>query len=848
MPRRLSVLLVGGALAFSALSTPAFAADGETTAPSATGNLTILSTTDVHGHVMNWDYFKDSAYGAGKELGLGRAKTLIDQEVAANGKESTLILDNGDAIQGTPLTYLAALQPDKLGAHKDINPMSHAYNIVGYEAVVVGNHEFNYGLDYLKNTVKAQLKAPLLGANVLDATTNEPWLTPYTLIDKKVNNKAVKVGVLGVVTPGVRMWDKAIVEGKLVFQDPVLAAQKYVPEMKAKGADVVVVLIHSGLDSANYTWNPKDLEENVAKSLAVNTNGVDVVVGGHSHSKNFASEVFTKPDGTSVLFTQPYYWAQSVSKTTLPIDVSGEKPKVVLPVDVAAQKGLTVALETKGDVADSPLITEDPVLKAQHEATVKYVNSSVADSTEEMLTEKSRLEDTPILDFIGKVMTDVVADGIDTQYKNLPIVAQVSPFSRTAKFPKGTVTIKDVAGLYIYDNTLMGLKLTGKEMKEYLEYSLKYYDPNLLSESGDNDKGGGAVDPATGKRIPDYNLDVLTGVNYAVDITKPVGERVVDLEWPNGTPVADDDTFILAVNNYRANGGGKFPAMGDASKIVYDKQVEIRQALIEYGQSKNSIDPKDFYVKNWELIAPEVSVQPEAVKAGDMVTVTAKGLRAEREVVVAAGPVGSEVARGATDAAGAVTLTFTVPALDQTTLKVAVRQGSVELTKDLALTPAPNIDPAPADPAPMYPDTEAVEKALKGSEVRELSVVQGEDLKVPFSGLVADTKAHIFTYSKAAFVGSVTADAAGKAEFILKTADLSVGMHYVVATSEGSDMSSFVRVKVLPKDQVMDQNKKPGKKGKKLAHTGAEVPGLLALGLGFACAGSLLVTRMRREH
>ncbi|MCF2705982.1 5'-nucleotidase C-terminal domain-containing protein [Arcanobacterium haemolyticum] len=690
MPRRITALFAGGVVGLSLVGVPAVAVAADETV----GNLTILSTTDTHGHVMNWDYFKDAPYAAGKELGMARVKSIVDAQREANGAESTLVVDNGDANQGTPLTYLAALQPEKFGANAENDPMARVFNLIGYEAQVVGNHEFNYGMEHLRK-YEGQLNAPLLGANVLKAGTEEPWLKPYTIIDKKVAGKDVKVGVLGVVTPGVRLWDKANVEGKLQFQDPVAAAKKYVPALKADGADVVVVLIHSGLDNQGYVWNPADLEENVATSLATNVDDVNVIIGGHTHLKTHASEVFTKPDGSSVLFTQPYYWAQSVSKTTLPIDVSGEKPVVKLPEGADAQKALTEALLAT-DAADSPAITDDPVLKAEHEATLAYVNSKVADSTVEMLTEKSRLEDTPILDLIGKVMTDTVSAGLaDTEYGKLPVVAQVSPFSRTARFPQGEVTIKDVAGLYIYDNTLMGMKLTGADMKAYLEYSARYYDPALLNSTGENDKGGGAVDPVTGKTIPDYNLDVLTGVDYAVDITKPVGERIVDLAWPDGTPVADTDEFILAVNNYRANGGGKYPAMGDFSKIVYDEQVEIRQALIDYGTSEGTIDPAKFFDRNWELVQPAMSVSPDTAKTGDEITVAATGLRAEREVVLYAGS--EEVARGVTDASGAITLTFAAPVSAQDTLDIELRQGSIALAHQIAVTGA---EVVPGDDTP----------------------------------------------------------------------------------------------------------------------------------------------------
>ena len=591
-------------------------AGGSPTSSGDSFDLTVMATTDVHGHAYNWDYFRDRPYPQGKvrKLGMARAATIIENARKSKPEGSVLVVDNGDAIQGTPLTYVAAKRPQLLQGRT--HPMAEAFNDVGYDAQALGNHEFNYGLDVLKN-YGAQLKAPLLGANVVKAGTQTPAFKPYTLIDRTIGGKRVKIGVVGLVTPGVRVWDRAVVEGKLEFRDPVVTAQKYVPQMKARGADVVVALVHSGLDAEGVAWNPALLQENVAGSVASKVNDVDLVVGGHSHV-DIPSKVFRAPDGDPVLFTQPTYWAQSVSQVTLPLKANenGRGYKVSWP-RTDSQIGALAQAKYADQVADSPTLSGNKKLKADHEATVAYVNTVVAQSKERLTSATSHYEDTPILDFVGHVMADNVRRGIKgTKYEGLPVVAQTSPFSRTAVFPKGNVTIKDIAGLYVFDNTLGGVLVTGRELKDYLEHSARYFVQVPEGSTFDPSKVNAKYDGAT-RGIPDYNYDALTGLRYRIDVSKPVGSRIVGLSYPDGRPLGDGDKLILAVNNYRQNGGGGFPHMGGNARVVYDEQQEIRQLLIDYAQNAKTIDPAVFFERNWEVVtsssaasAPSASARP----------------------------------------------------------------------------------------------------------------------------------------------------------------------------------------------------------------------------------------------
>ncbi|MGO3064634.1 MAG: bifunctional metallophosphatase/5'-nucleotidase [Brevibacterium linens] len=554
-----------------------------------TGELTLLATTDVHGHVLNWDYFANKPYPAGEELGMSRASTLIKGVREDKGADSVLLVDNGDAIQGSPLAYYYAKQ-EPITTSGQTHPLAKTYNHLGYDAQVVGNHEFNYGLDLL-STYSDQVDFPLLGANVIDDADGQTHLDPYALVDKQVDGETITVGVLGVTTPGSRIWDKNNLSGKVHFDDPVETAQKYVPEMKQKGADVVVVLSHSGKDPNGQNWDPDQLQENVSTSVA-KVPGIDVLVAGHTH-QNETGQVVTRDDGSQVLITQPNYWARSVSEVGLPINLDTHH------VDWGETEPHADALATQGEVAEDQEIKD--LVEEQHRTTIDYVNTKIGSVTETLSAKTSYYEDTAILDFISHVQTETVEEGLKgTDYDDLPVISQASPFSRTAEFPAGDITIRDVAGLYVYDNTLAGVEINGAQLRDYLEYSARYFKQTEEGTEFDPIDGTNAIDEVSESPIPDYNYDALAGIDYDINVSKPTGERIENLTQADGSEIGDDDRFILAINNYRQSGGGGYPV--DGLKEVYNEQVEVRQALIDWVGEKQIVDPADFFVENWQVV------------------------------------------------------------------------------------------------------------------------------------------------------------------------------------------------------------------------------------------------------
>lgn len=599
--RRIIASGTGLLLATSAviIASPAMAAETDL------GDLTVLATTDIHSHVADYDYFTGQNYGAkdpSKALGMEHLATAIKQ-VQNEGGDSVLTVDNGDANQGSSL---ASYYQQNRGAGT-VDPMATVFNQLNYEAGVVGNHEFNYGLDALKQ-YQGNLNMPLLGANVIDAQTGKPALTPYTMIDKKVGDKTVKVAVVGVVTPGVETWDKANVEGTLIFDDAAQTASRYAKTAKDEGADVVIVLAHTGLDPEGVTYDPAAKAENVARSVAEQSTDVDVVIGGHSHVTDKAQEYFVNKEGKKVLFSQPGYWARFASEITVPLTIDDATGKV--EVEWSAEEQPRVKTLNAADYPSDPAILA--AIEPYHSDTQKWVQTVVAQATEQMSGAESAWKDTAILDFINHVQTEEVTRAVaGTENEKLPVISEVSPFSRTALFEKGDVTIADMAGLYVFDNTLMGVKLNGAQLRDYLEWSARYYkqqEPGAeISNWADVTN---AMYPGDTRGIPDYSYDVLSGVNYHLDISKPVGQRVENLTLTDGSALADDQEVILALNNYRWSGGSGYPHVTDA-EIVYNEQKAVRDLMIQWATENKIIDPADFFTENWSVSAASAAVPSE---------------------------------------------------------------------------------------------------------------------------------------------------------------------------------------------------------------------------------------------
>jgi 2',3'-cyclic-nucleotide 2'-phosphodiesterase/3'-nucleotidase len=585
--KRSAVTGAGVALAGTAAVPPAEAAGaaGRGRKPVKRYALTVMGTTDLHGHVFNWDYFKDAEYAdaAGNAQGLARVSTLVDQVREEKGRHNTLLLDAGDTIQGTPLTYYYAKVDPITAKGGPVHPMAQAMNAIGYDAVALGNHEFNYGIETLRK-FEEQCDFPLLGANALDAKTLRPAFPPYFI--KKFHVKGappVKVAVLGLTNPGIAIWDKAYVQGKLTFPGLEEQAAKWVPKLRSMGADVVVVSAHSGSSGTSSYGDQLPYVENAAANVARQVPGIDAILVGHAHQEIAELRVVNEETGRDVVLSEPLCYAERL--TLFDFELAFERGRWRV-------ESVKASLRDAATVQDDPAITE--LLADEHAVVVAYVNQVVGTATETLTTVEARYKDAPIIDLIAKVQEDVVRAALaGTEYASLPVLAQASPFSRTSQIPAGEVTIRDLSSLYVYDNTLVAKLMTGAQVRAYLEYSAEYFTQTAA---------GAPVDVAkltnAGNR-PDYNYDYVSGLTYDIDIARPAGSRIRNLAH-GGVPLDDAARFVFAVNNYRANGGGAFPHVASA-KELWAESTEIRTRIAEWVTAKGVLDPKDFASVDWRL-------------------------------------------------------------------------------------------------------------------------------------------------------------------------------------------------------------------------------------------------------
>ncbi|GAA1623656.1 5'-nucleotidase C-terminal domain-containing protein [Kribbella alba] len=562
-----------------------------------TVRLSVMGTTDLHGNVFNWDYFKNTEYddSAHNDIGLAKISTLVTavrERIAREGRTpAPLMLDAGDTIQGTPLAYYFAKVQPITGGH--LHPMAAAMNEIGYDAAALGNHEFNYGLDILRK-FQRQLKFPLLGANAQDWTTGLPVFPPYVL--KRVHvpgERPITVGILGLTNPGIAIWDKANVENKIKFGGIVELAKYWVPRVRRAGADVVIVAAHSGADLSSSYGDALPVPENASALMAEEVPGIDAVLVGHAHQEIPERLVTNKATGDQVVLTEPLKWGMRLAVIDLDLQKVHGRWKVV------ARHSQVLNANT---VAADPRVTD--LLQKDHDKVVEYVNAKVGTCTEAMSAATAPWEDTAALDFVNFVQADAVSKALaGTPQASLPVLAIAAPFNRGAAIPAGDVSVRDVAGLYIFDNTLLGVTMTGAQVKDYLEFSAQYFKQVSGSGPFPSDQVTNAPTSTAPTGTPDYNYDILGGLtkpmSYQIDIAKPVGSRITDLQY-GGVAVAADQQFVVAVNNYRQSGGGNFPHVKTAP-VVYNRQVEIRQLMIDYVSTTGEVNPATFHTTDWSL-------------------------------------------------------------------------------------------------------------------------------------------------------------------------------------------------------------------------------------------------------
>jgi 2',3'-cyclic-nucleotide 2'-phosphodiesterase/3'-nucleotidase len=568
--------------------------------PGTPVQLTIMGTTDLHGSVFNWNYFTNAEYddSAKNDIGLAKVATLVEAVRAQRGREHTLMIDAGDTIQGTPLAYyFARIAPITDG---NVHPMAAAMNHIGYDAAALGNHEFNYGIPLLR-TFAGQLDFPLLGANALDARTGRPAFAPYVIKTVRVRGeRPIKVGILGLTNPGIAIWDKANVDGKMTFPGLVEQAKIWVPRMRAAGADVVVVAAHSGATTSSSYGDALPFPENASTLVAQQVPGIDAILVGHAHLEIPERRVVNEATGREVVLTEPLRWGMRLS---------------LIDLSLVKVRGRWVVQSVGSSVLNSNTVAEDAhvktLLTADHDTVVAYVNSVIGSCTAAMSCATARYQDTAALDFINLVQGEAVRAGIaGTPAAALPMLSIAAPFYKDANIPAGAVSVRDVAGLYIYDNTLLGITFTGAQVKAYLEKSAEYFKQVSGTGPFTPDQLTNAITVVAPTGTPDYNYDVMGGLDaplaYDIDVSADPGSRIVNLSYA-GAPIDPAAEFVVAINNYRQSGGGGFPGVTTAP-VVHNAQQEVRQLIIDWVTSHQVIDPPTFASTDWKLVSGGATV------------------------------------------------------------------------------------------------------------------------------------------------------------------------------------------------------------------------------------------------
>ncbi|MDR7315056.1 bifunctional 2',3'-cyclic-nucleotide 2'-phosphodiesterase/3'-nucleotidase [Brevibacillus nitrificans] len=591
----LSTSLIVSALTFS--QTPVSAQT------SSTLKLRLLETTDIHTNIVNYDYYQDKSTD---EFGLAKTATLIKK--AREEAKNSILIDNGDLLQGNPLgDYVAKIDPLKDG---ETHPVYKAMNLLDYDLGNIGNHEFNFGLEHLERSIKGA-DFPYINSNVyVDDKDNNPandknLFTPYQILDRKFKDESgkevtLKVGVIGFVPPQIMQWDKANLEGKVVAKDIVESANKYVPEMKQKGADIIVAVAHSGLGPVEAAADLENASYQLSK-----IEGIDAILFGHSHL------VFPGPgfeniegvDGTKGIINgkpavMPGYWGNNLGVIDLTLTQENGKWKVA----DSTSKAVPIYDKTnKASLADADQAILDAV-KEDHDHTVEWVRSAVGTTTSPIFSYFALVQDDPSIQIVTNAQKWYVEKNIKgTEYDGIPVLSAGAPFkaggrngaSYYTNIPAGTIAIKNVSDLYIYPNTLKAVMINGSQLQEWLERSAGQFNQIDVKKTEEQ--------PLVNEAFPTYNFDVIDGVTYQVDVTQPSkyaidgkladekANRIKNLSY-NGKPVKAEDKFIVVTNNYRAGGGGSFPGL-DGTNIVIDSPDENRQVVIDYILSEKTINP-----------------------------------------------------------------------------------------------------------------------------------------------------------------------------------------------------------------------------------------------------------------
>ena len=592
------------------------------TADGVRATLAILESTDIHSNVLSYDYYK---LAEDDSLGFERMATLVRQ--ARKEYPNSLLFDAGDTIQGTALADWQA-RGKPLGCDQEL-AMYKAMDLLGYDGGTIGNHEFNYGLPFLSQVTNQPMKIdgvttqhckgpnfPLVLANVFDAEDGQPLYPPTALLKRQLKTTddkgraidvPIRIGIIGFTPPPILLWDRNNLEGKVTTIGVVEAARRYAPALRAEGADIIIALTHGGIDTREYS----DQMENAGWYLA-EVPDIDVVLMGHSHQVfpdpgNAKSRYNDLPDVDNergFIHGKPAVMGNMWGKSLGLIELSLVRREGRWQIDPALTHAEVRNIHGKDGIAVAPDSAIASAVKSEHEATIAYVSAPIGASNFPMTTYFTAVGDVSAIQPVNSAQRAYVQQYIAEnmpELKNIPVLSAAAPFKAGfggatdfTDIAAGPLAIRNAADLYLYPNTLSAVKIDGAGIKVWLEKSARYFnqiDPQLSTPQ-----------ELVNRKTPSYNFDVIQGgIRYAIDLSKPVGERIIDLRY-NGQTVDPEQTFILATNNYRASGGGDFPSTGGAHVVLNAPDMN-RQILIDWVRQRQQLSlDQDGAERPWRFV------------------------------------------------------------------------------------------------------------------------------------------------------------------------------------------------------------------------------------------------------
>ncbi len=536
----------------------------------------ILATSDVHGCFFPYDFIERRPMNGS----LARVSHYV-KEVRKETNGNVVLLDNGDILQGQPTSFYCNYANPRIP-----NAAAHAINYMKYDAQTIGNHDVETGHKVYDKWIK-EVNCPILGANVVDNATDEPYLTPYTIVERQ----GVRIAVLGMLTPAIPNWLKEELWSGMHFEEMTESTRKWVEHIKeVEKPDVIVGLFHSGWNGGISTLH---YNEDAAEEIAKTVDGLDIIILGHDN--NARNEVVTNNKGNSVLCLDPGCNATLVADATLHITTTDGR--------VTGKRVEGKLVKMKGLPLDNDYLDH---MKEIEENVTRFVNMKLGTLTETISTSDAFFGSSPFNDLIQDIQLSITGADISIN----------APLTFDSKIEKGDILMSDMFKLYKYENNLYTMKMKGKEIRKHLEMSYDQWvntmtspDDHIMLVSENTQYGR----QKCGFKNLTFNFDSAVGIDYVVDVTKPDGEKVKILRMSNGEPFVEDKWYTVAMNSYRGNGGGELLTKGAGipkdeleSRILWKSELDQRYYIIKEIQKRGTVEPKAH--NNWKFVPEEWAV------------------------------------------------------------------------------------------------------------------------------------------------------------------------------------------------------------------------------------------------